>query len=215
MANYLQAPTLIHKGKKLKGNTIYWQLPQDLMAYVFNELDTKSGAQIKLMCLLLGTAGNGSFSVSEKFVTDTCNISEQGYKTARKALVNRGWITHDTKNQKIIVNIDMMYKAIEEKAKEEKEKNNVSYETNDGDNSDIPIEDNSIIPIEDNSVIPKGINQLSHNIEDIEYNKEDNKEMAATPHRGHNPMELIYKGADMEAYAAAKTPREKMKALGF
>ena len=60
--NYKQAPRLIHRGKKfVNPNDRFWQLPQVLMSNIFNELNGKSGNQIKLMCLLIGTAGYGNF----------------------------------------------------------------------------------------------------------------------------------------------------------
>lgn len=217
MANYLQAPKLVHKGKKETSNTIYWQLPQDLMAYVFNNIDNRCGAQIKLMCLLLGTCGNGSFAVSEKFVTDTCGMSEQGYKSARKALVDKGWLTHDTKSHKIIVNLDYINQKIKEDRNNKNDEDNpiIPIENkNDGDKPINPIGDNPIIPIEDKPIIPKGINGLSYNKEDKENNREDNKELAATPHQ-ERIGDLVSRGVDYEALAKAKTKQEQFKAMGF
>ena len=47
----------------------------------------------KVMMFLTGNAEN-EFKVSEKTVMDRCNISESGYKKARKKLVEMGWINH-------------------------------------------------------------------------------------------------------------------------
>ena len=88
--NFKQAPKLYHSGKKKQG--IFYQLPQDLIDIVFNKLDGKNGNQIKLMCVLLGTQGNGSFGVSEKWICERTGMVQQTYNKARKALIDRGWL---------------------------------------------------------------------------------------------------------------------------
>ena len=90
MSNLKQAPKLYHTGKK--HDTIFYQLPQDLMDIVFTKIDGKSGNQIKLMCVLLGTQGNGSFGVSEKWICDRTGMTQQTYNKARKALIEKGWL---------------------------------------------------------------------------------------------------------------------------
>lgn len=45
---------------------------------------------IKLMYFL--TANADGFKIAEKTVLQRCNISESGYKAARKKLVEMGWI---------------------------------------------------------------------------------------------------------------------------
>ena len=106
--NYRQAPRLVHKGKKLVNPTDrFWQLPQVLMSNIFNELNGKCGNQIKLMCLLIGTAGNGSFRVSTKWVLDQTGMDETGYKRARKELIERGWLIHE--NGTLIVDFDRIW----------------------------------------------------------------------------------------------------------
>lgn len=88
--NFKQAPKLYHSGKKKQG--IFYQLPQDLIDIVFNTLDGKNGNQIKLMCVLLGTQGNGSFGVSEKWICERTGMVQQTYNKARKALIDKGWL---------------------------------------------------------------------------------------------------------------------------
>ena len=90
MSNLKQAPKLYHTGKK--HDTIFYQLPQDLMDIIFTKIDGKSGNQIKLMCVLLGTQGNGSFGVSEKWICDRTGMTQQTYSKARKALIEKGWL---------------------------------------------------------------------------------------------------------------------------
>lgn len=91
MPNYKQAPKLYHNKDQFKDKNFY-QLPQELMDYIFQQLDGKCGNQIKLMTVLLGTLGNGSFGVSEKWICDRTGMVQQTYSTARKALVERGWV---------------------------------------------------------------------------------------------------------------------------
>ena len=90
MSNLKQAPKLYHTGKK--HDTIFYQLPQDLMDIIFTKIDGKSGNQIKLMCVLLGTQGNGSFGVSEKWICERTGMTQQTYNKARKALIEKGWL---------------------------------------------------------------------------------------------------------------------------
>lgn len=105
MANLKQAPRLYHNGNKKEG--LFYQLPQELIDIVFNELDGKSGNQIKLMCVLLGTVGNGSFGVSEKWICERTGMIQQTYNRARKALIEKGWLRLE--NGKIFVEIDYIY----------------------------------------------------------------------------------------------------------
>ena len=105
MANLKQAPKLYHTGKKHQGN--FYQLPQDLMDIVFNKLDGKCGNQIKLMCVLLGTQGNGTFGVSEKWICERTGMVQQTYNKARKALIDRGWLKQE--DGKLFVLISFIY----------------------------------------------------------------------------------------------------------
>lgn len=90
MSNFRQAPKLYHSEKKEKG--IFYQLPQRLMDCVFNQLSGREGNQIKLISVLLGTAGDGSFAVSEKYICDRTGMDQPSYSRARKALVDKGWL---------------------------------------------------------------------------------------------------------------------------
>ena len=108
--NYKQAPLLVHNGFKQRfGNRNYYELPQELMRTVFNKLSGKHGNQLKLLIVLMGTAGNRGFRVSQKWITDLTGMDESGYKRARKALAEMGWITHE--NGYIAVNFDAIWAA--------------------------------------------------------------------------------------------------------
>lgn len=108
--NYKQAPILLHSGFKKKiGERNHFELPQELMRNVFNRLNGKCGNQLKLLITLMGTAGNGHFRISQKWITDLTGMDESGYKRARQALADMGWITH--KDGFIIVNFDEIWAA--------------------------------------------------------------------------------------------------------
>lgn len=92
MATTQQAPQLNHKGKKMENNVPFYQLSQDIMDIIFNKLDGKNGNQMKIMIVLLGTAGDSSFRVSEKWICERTGMVQQSYNRARKALVERGWL---------------------------------------------------------------------------------------------------------------------------
>lgn len=91
MPNLRQAPKLYHNKQDYK-DKVFYNLPQELMDCVFTQLDGRSGNQIKLMCVLLGTLGDGSFGVSEAWICDRTGMVQQTYSTARRSLVKRGWI---------------------------------------------------------------------------------------------------------------------------
>ena len=90
MSNFRKAPRLYHNGKK--ENKDFYLLPKKLMDPIFNQLNGKQGNQIKLMSVLLGTAGDGSFAVSEKWICDRTGMDQSNYSRARTALIDRGWL---------------------------------------------------------------------------------------------------------------------------
>lgn len=84
------------------------------MDSVFNQLNGKQGNQIKLMSVLLGTAGDGSFAVSEKWICDRTGMDQSNYSRARKALIDRGWLRLE--NGKLYVNFIAFYKPADHSA---------------------------------------------------------------------------------------------------
>ena len=110
MANLNQAPKLLSNGEKYKdpnkmGKAIR---THELEMKIMNGLGDRDMAMLKIMLFLTGNANDGSFRVAEKTICERCNISESGYKTARKKLIARGWITLKP-GEEIIVNYDNMY----------------------------------------------------------------------------------------------------------
>ena len=116
MGNFNQAPLLKSKGEKNRDKK--WGMAirtNDLEAIIFNGLTGKEGAQLKLILFLTGNADNGSFAVPEATVMSRCGMSETTYKSARKKLVEKGWIIHEpSKNGHqgaIVVDYDAIYKS--------------------------------------------------------------------------------------------------------
>lgn len=95
MANYRKAPKLYHIGSKnikdKKEPTFV--IPQRIIQKIFSGIDGNKGNQIKLIMTLLGTIGDGSFAVTEAWITNVCGFSQPAYINARKALIKLGWVT--------------------------------------------------------------------------------------------------------------------------
>lgn len=105
MTNLLQAPKLYYsqeakmKGKD-KGFTMRSIALEDKIMQESNNV-----GEVKLMFFLTANAGDGSFGVAEKTVLDRCGMSESTYKRAKKALIEKGWITA-VSGKSITVNIE-------------------------------------------------------------------------------------------------------------
>lgn len=87
---------LHHNGEKMDG--IFWQLPQELMTTIFNELGNSS-AQIRLMCYLIGT--KEGFDLNKNEIQKRTGLKHDSYIRARQALEKRGWIKI-TENQCVV-----------------------------------------------------------------------------------------------------------------
>lgn len=101
MPNITQAPVLKYDGAKNLGNNFY-AIPQDIADIIFKELGNSS-AQLRIMLVLIGTKPD--FLVSEKWILERTGLSHGSYINARKALVEKGWITH-IPNKEIVVNFN-------------------------------------------------------------------------------------------------------------
>lgn len=106
MANYNQAPKLVHKGDKNSSCKNIIMIPNDLLQIIFNKLSGKQGNVIKLIIYLIGTIGDGSFSISEKHVCEATGMLKTAYIEARKTLKDLNWI--ELKNDKIYLNFDII-----------------------------------------------------------------------------------------------------------
>ena len=94
MESYSQAPVLKHNGEKFQSPHGWGKAirTHELEAAIFRCLGPKDYAMAKIMLFLTGNADG--FRVSEKTIMERCNISETGYKKARKKLAEMGWIFH-------------------------------------------------------------------------------------------------------------------------
>lgn len=94
MESYSQAPVLKHNGEKFQSPHGWGRAirTHELEAAIFRCLGPKDYAMAKIMLFLTGNADG--FRVSEKTIMERCNISETGYKKARKKLAEMGWIFH-------------------------------------------------------------------------------------------------------------------------
>ena len=91
----LKAPHIKHCGTKiLPDYDETYALPSTLLKTIFNQLNGKCGNQLKLITLLMGVPGNGQYRLSQKDIMTMTGMDESGYKRARKALIDLGWITH-------------------------------------------------------------------------------------------------------------------------
>lgn len=82
-----QAPVLLAEGEKNRGTLGKAIRSHELEMAIFNCLGSRDVAAVKFMLFLTGNAADGSFRITEKTVCRRCNISETGYKSARKKLV--------------------------------------------------------------------------------------------------------------------------------
>lgn len=103
------APKLVFNGAKEQDNektNQFYQQPQRLMDIIFNLLDGKAAAQIKIMAVLVGT--KEKFEVHENWICKRTGLTSSSYTRARNELQKRGWISH-TAYKTIIINFDKIY----------------------------------------------------------------------------------------------------------
>lgn len=98
---YQNAPQLYHNAGKGKG--IFYKLPQEIMDVVFRELDGKNGNALKLMTVLIGTAGDGQFRISAEWIRQRTGMSKSNYHRTKKSLQEMGFLI--VEDGKIVVNI--------------------------------------------------------------------------------------------------------------
>ena len=109
MSNLLQAPIIKHNGNKDQDSQHWGKAirTHELEAAFASCLGAKDFAMYKVMMFLSGNAAE-KFRVSESTIMERCNISESGYKNARKKLVKMGWIDH-VPSEYIQVNFNKIY----------------------------------------------------------------------------------------------------------
>lgn len=160
MANYQQAPTLKFNGKKQAGQ--FYQIPQELADIIFTKLGNSS-AQLRIMIVLLGT--KEGFKISDKWICERTGLQHPSYITARKALVKRGWLTHEPA-EGITVNIAAIYAECSNTILPQEE---IKQECS---NTTLPQGGNTTLLQRGNTTLP----QCSNTILPITYNTDNNKD---------------------------------------
>ena len=146
MANYQQAPMLKFNGAKTLGNNFYG-IRQDLADIIFRELGNAS-AQLRIMIVLIGT--KEGFAISDKWICDRTGLQHPSYITARKALVKRGWITHEPAKG-ITVNINAIYGV---------DCSNTTLPKENRSNTTLPERSNMVLPEGSNMILPQFSNMV-------------------------------------------------------
>ena len=148
MGNYNQAPELRFNGAK--GGGQFYMIPQELADIIFKELGNAS-AQLRIMLVLLGT--KEGFRISDKWICDRTGLQHPSYITARKALVSRGWLTHDAAKG-ITVNLDAIYNRGNMVLPDETKKSCSNTVLPQGSNMVLPHSSNMVLPQRSNMVLP-------------------------------------------------------------
>ena len=173
MANLNNAPKLVNN----KPNTNnFYQLDQQVCDVVFRELGNSS-AQIKIMMVLMGT--KSGFGVSEAWIEERAAIGHKTYITARKALIDRGWLTL-TPTKWIIINYDVILKGNTTTPVENNKNSTGNTTTPYTGNTTTPFEGNMVTPVEGNTTTPI-IDNTINNKEDNEINNDGKSFHEMTP----------------------------------
>lgn len=112
MGTLKTAPTIVYNGKKQQkcddANLDWGTIRTNrLERILFNTIPTRNAAELKVMLVLTGQAEG--FKAPQSWVEAQCGITHSAYMNARKALVERGWLTHE--DNCITVNFDEIYKV--------------------------------------------------------------------------------------------------------
>lgn len=112
MPNLNQAPKLVYNGNKDQKSKGWGKAirTHELESAIMCGLGDRDFAMMKIMLFLTGNAPG--FLVAEKTICDRCNISETGYKKARKKLIDMGWLSLSAGS--ITVNFDNIMKGYPE-----------------------------------------------------------------------------------------------------
>lgn len=163
MGYFEQSPELRHNGDKYQ-SPYHWGKAirtHELEAAIFCCLGQKDFAMAKIMLFLTGNAEG--FRVSERTILERCNISESGYKKARKKLAQKQWIFHEA-GEYIQVNFNKIfsdYRAIEAGCPQNPSQNVVTVETEKSVSN--PSEVFTVTPMGDSESVESGIPENTYN----------------------------------------------------
>jgi len=119
MTFYNQAPALFKNGEKFR-NGLFTQRPQELEYAICCCLGNRDIVAIKVMLFLTGNSNDGDFRIAQKTIFNRMNISEKPYYSARKKLIEMGWINYDPKANAIYINYDKIYEDYQAYLKSQK-----------------------------------------------------------------------------------------------
>ncbi|MBQ2700089.1 MAG: hypothetical protein IJF65_02925, partial [Clostridia bacterium] len=80
--------------------------PHSLMNAVFQKFDGKHGNAIKLLVVMIGSAGDGSFALSEKMIERRTGIGKQSYHRTMDSLVSLGYVIRE--KGRVILNLPLL-----------------------------------------------------------------------------------------------------------
>lgn len=80
---YRQAPAFIKRGKDYQEHGRFYSITQEAADKVMQTLSGKNGNELKIMMVLLGTLGDGSFRISERWILDRTGMEHSSYIRAR------------------------------------------------------------------------------------------------------------------------------------
>lgn len=112
MANYETAPLIHHscdKNKFINKANGFIVIPDIVYSAICKQLDSKKGAQLKLLLFYIGCAEG--FGVPLRTVMERLGFTRDGYYRARAGLQELGWIT--ITDTQIIINYNEIVNSLE------------------------------------------------------------------------------------------------------
>lgn len=100
-------PRLYHEASKFRG--YYYELPHYLMDAVFAVIGFRNGAALRLLIVLLGSNGDGTFCLSNEWIRERTGLSKEQYYRTRRWLMGAGFMKKS--GTKYIVDVDAILKA--------------------------------------------------------------------------------------------------------
>lgn len=163
MGYFEQSPELRHNGEKYQSPHGWGKAirTHELETAINRCLGPKDSAMVKIMYFLTGNAEG--FRVSERTILERCNISESGYKKARKKLAEKQWIFHQA-GEYIQVNFNKIfsdYRALEVGCPQEPSQKTVTVETEK--NMSNPSETFTVTPAGDSEGVKSGTPENTYN----------------------------------------------------
>ena len=179
--NFRHAPKLYIEGAK--GSKDWAKIPMDVMSKVFQVLDGKNGNAIKIMMVLLGTKGTGSFSVTEKFITTHTGMTKQSYHRTMHDLAYIGFLK--TFDKSIYINLDEIRStSVEDFLKKKAELKNVKNRDDDSNSNHDDKQSNH-----DDDLVSNHDDDYNREKQRIKQRKTDSNALFAEGSLGDDPTE--------------------------